>query len=136
MSVEHQLSGLQLAVMRELWQRGEATVAEVHEALQATRGLAVTTIATVLSRLEKRGLVGHRREKRQYVYHPTVSGDEVQRSMLTELTERVFDGDVTALVSQLLTDQELEPGDLSRVKAMIEAREQEIAREDGSDDAQ
>ncbi|MGD8395957.1 MAG: BlaI/MecI/CopY family transcriptional regulator [Candidatus Eiseniibacteriota bacterium] len=136
MSAEHQLSGLQLAVMRELWQRGEATVAEVHAALRESRGLAVTTIATVLSRLEKRGLVRHRRDGRQYIYHAAVSDRDVQRSMLAELTERVFDGDVTALVSHLITDRELEPDDLSRVKAMIEARERELAGEDDPDDAQ
>ena len=45
--------------------------------------------------------------------------------MLSELTERVFQGDVTELVSHLLSDRELAPGDLARVKALIEAREHE-----------
>ena len=49
MSRNTHLGDLQLAIMRELWTRGEATVAEVHGALLDERGLALTTIATMLS---------------------------------------------------------------------------------------
>ena len=50
------LSELQLDVMRVLW-RGEASVAEVAAALADSRGLAHTTVATVLTRLGRRGVV-------------------------------------------------------------------------------
>jgi predicted transcriptional regulator len=128
MSSIQQLSDLQLAIMRVLWQNGEATVAQVHAVLHEDRGLAVTTVATVLSRLEKRGLVRHRRDGRQFVYHAIVSDADVRRSMLSELTDRVFQGDITELVSHLLSDHELEPGDLARVKTMIESRQRDAER--------
>ena len=51
------LTAPQLEIMRVLWDRTEATVVEIHQALRAERPLAPTTIATLLSRLEKRGLV-------------------------------------------------------------------------------
>ena len=51
----HQLTELQLAIMRVLWDRSEATVQEIWEALHAERGLAQTTVATMLSRLEQIG---------------------------------------------------------------------------------
>jgi predicted transcriptional regulator len=117
-----QLSDLQLAVMRVIWDRGEATVAEVHEVLHDQRGLATTTVATVLTRLEKRGVLCHRREGRQFVYEPTVSEEEVQRSMVSELADRVFRGDVTELVSHLLDGRDMSPGDLQRVRALFEER--------------
>jgi predicted transcriptional regulator len=50
-----------------------------------------------------------------------VSEPDVRRTMLAELTERVFDGDVAALVSQLLSAREMSPGDLARIKALIAA---------------
>ena len=43
----------------------------------------------------------------------------MRRTLLADLTERVFEGDVPALVSQLLSANEMSPGDLARVKAMI-----------------
>ena len=56
----HQLTELQLAIMRVVWDRSEATVQDIWEALHAERGLAQTTVATMLSRLERRGVVTRR----------------------------------------------------------------------------
>jgi BlaI family transcriptional regulator, penicillinase repressor len=123
MSSEHSLSDLQLSVMHVLWEAGEATVAEVHVALHSQRGLAPTTVATLLSRLEKRGLVEHRSEGRQFIYRTKVSEQEVQESMVSELTDLLFEGNPAELVSHLLSEGEFDPEDLARVKAMIEARE-------------
>src|SRR6185503_21162814 len=118
----HLLTDLQLAVMRVLWERGEANVAEIWEALRPERGLAQTTVATLLSRLDKRGAVSHRREARQFVYRAAVTEPQVRRVMVRELTARLFDGDVTALVSHLLSGREVSAGDLAKVKALLEER--------------
>lgn len=120
------LSDLQLAVMREIWSRGEATVAEVHTALQRERGLAMTTIATVLSRLEKQGLLAHRREGRLFVYRALISEADVKNATVQDIRERLFHGDVAELVSHLLSESEVSEGDLARVKDLIERREREI----------
>ncbi len=116
------LTELQLALMEVLWTRGEATVSEVQEDLLESRGLAMTTVATLLSRLEKRGVVTHRTEGRQYVYRASVSREEVCDSMVSALTNRLFRGDVTALLSHLLTASEISPGDLAEVRRMIERK--------------
>jgi BlaI family penicillinase repressor len=125
-----QLGDLQLTILRALWMKGEATVAELHRELEPERDLAVTTVATILSRLEKRGLVSHTARGRQFVYRPSVSEKEVRRSMLAELTERVFEGDVAALVNHLLTEGEIGPGDLEKVKSLIEDKEKERKPDD------
>jgi predicted transcriptional regulator len=114
------LSDLQLAVMRVLWRRGEASAAEVQAALAAERGLAITTVSTLLTRLEHRGVVSHRSEGRLFIYRATVSEPDVRRSMLGSLVASVFSGDPTAVVSQLLTNHELSPGDLDRMRELID----------------
>ena len=116
----HQLTELQLAILRVIWDRGEATVQDIWEALHAERGLAQTTVATMLSRLERRGVVTRRAQSRPYPYRAVVTEREVQHSMVGELTERLFDGDVTALVQHLLTDKDVSPGDIAKIRDMIE----------------
>ena len=123
-----ELSELQLAVMRVLWQRKKAAVSEVQEALKSERDLALTTVATVLTRLEKAGLVTHRASGLHYLYRPLVSEEEVRRSMVSVLAERLFEGDVAALVSHLVNAREIKPGDLARVRQLIEAKEREGKR--------
>ena len=123
MAEPHQLTELQIAIMRILWDRKEATVAEIHSALLDERGLAPTTVATLLSRLEKRGAVKHSTVARQYVYYPLVSEADVRSSMVADLTEQLFAGDVAELVSHLLRAQDMTPGDLEKVKELIATHE-------------
>ena len=132
MPESHQLTELQLALLRTLWQRGEATVADICEALRPERALAPTTVATLLSRLEQRGVVSHRVESRQFVYRPIVSEDAVRHSMLSELTEQLFDGDVAELVSHLLSAREISSGDLDKVKDLIAHHESRMEVSDES----
>lgn len=124
MAEKHQLTELQLAIVRLLWARGEATVAELWEALHEERGLAQTTLATILTRLERRDVVAHRTRARQFVYRALVTAEEVQHSMVSELTAHLFEGDVPALVNHLLTAQDVSPGDLARIREMLDAVDQ------------
>jgi predicted transcriptional regulator len=123
MTERQQLTELQIAVLRLLWDRGEATVAEIWEALYAERKLAQTTVATIVARLQRRGILSRRTRDRQFVYKTLLTEADVQHSMVSELTERLFAGDVTALVSHLLSARDMSPGDLARVREMIESTE-------------
>ncbi len=115
------LGDLQHAIMQVLWSRGEATSSDVHSALEPERGLAPTTIATMLRKMEAKGVVAHRVEGRQFVYRPTVTEVEVRRSMVDELVERIFAGDPAALVSHLVAEGRVEPSELEHVRRIIEA---------------
>jgi BlaI family penicillinase repressor len=112
------LSELQLDVMRVLW-RGEASVADVAAALVTSRGLAHTTIATVLTRLAKRGLVDANRDGRQLIYRALVDESQVRRSMVGDLIQSLFRGDPKALLAHLVSEKEVAPGDLERVQALL-----------------
>jgi predicted transcriptional regulator len=128
MSETHQLTDLQLAILRVLWDRGSATAADITDALKSSRRLAQQTIATVLSRLERRGIVRHETRQRQYFYLPMVTESEVRRSMLAEFTDRLFEGDVAELVNHLLSTEEMSKGDLARVKKLISSYESKRGR--------
>jgi len=128
METPQKLGDLQLAILRVLWARGEATVSEVHEALEDERGLAPTTIATMLTKMEKKGVVEHRSEGRRFVYLPQVSEGEVQRSMVATLTSQLFQGDVSALVNHLLSEHPISARELGELRGLIAAREGEETR--------
>lgn len=128
METSHHLGDLQLAIMRVLWNRGEATVAEVHETLEPERGLALTTIATMLTKMEKKGVVDHRAEGRRFIFRPQVSEEQVRRSMVADLTSQLFRGDVTALVNHLLAEHEIDARELAQLRKQIAARGREEGR--------
>jgi predicted transcriptional regulator len=120
-----QLSDLQLAFMRTLWEGGEGTVADVSDRLAAEgRALATTTVSTVLRRLEAQGWVAHRERGRQFIYRAAVSRDDATGGMLDRLRQALFGGDVPAMVSQLLDAGDLRKRDLEALRALIDQKEQ------------
>lgn len=130
------LSALQMRIMRVLWARGEATAAEVHEALLEDRDLAPTTVATVLARLAKKNVVAYRKDGRQYVYHADVSEQAVRQSMVGELVERVFGGNRLALVNHLLKADDIAPAEWETLRRLVEDAPDAVspANEDSDDD--
>lgn len=116
----HELTDLQLSIMQEVWSREAATVTDVHEALLAATGLAKKTIGTMMARLEKQGLLVHRAEGREFVYEATVSRDEVGRAKMRSALDHLFGGSLPALVSHALEAKDVAPGDVKRVRSLIE----------------
>ena len=122
MKRKRRLGDLQLAIMRVLWERGEAPAIEVHKALLAERGLAVTTIKTMLRKLEEHGCVEHRTNGRQFIYRPAVAEADVRKRMVADLVSRVFSGDSAALVNHLVRSGEINAEDLEDLSEIV-ARE-------------
>ena len=116
----HRLTDLQIEILAVLWKRGEATVADVHQVLEPETGLARKTIGTLLFRLEQQGVVAHREEGREYLYRACVTREQVERAAVGSVLGRLFRGDVAAMVSHALSAEEVEPGDVERVKEMLE----------------
>jgi len=103
-------------------------VADVHGALEEERGLAPTTIATMLKKMEAKGVVTHRTEGRRFLYRPTVTEAAVRRTMVGDVTDRLFRGEVTALVSHLLAEHEIDADELERLKTLIAETEDRMDR--------
>lgn len=122
------LGDLQLAILRALWTLGEAPVAEVHAAL-SDRGLALTTIATMLRKMEEKGLVSHTEQGRQFLYAAEVDPELVQRNLVGDLVTRLFDGDPLALVNHLLREGEIELDELDDLRKQVADAEKKQRRE-------
>jgi predicted transcriptional regulator len=122
MSQVHSLGDLQLAILRVLWSKKEAPLGEVHEAL-AARGLAPTTIATMLKKMEDRGVVKHRVEGRQFVYRAAVAEGRVHRSMVGALIDKLFGGNPRALVEHLVSEGEIDAEELDELRRQLKAAE-------------
>lgn len=116
------LGDLQLAILRVLWREGESTVVRVHGVVSARRGGSPSTIATMLTKMEARGLVARRREGRQHLWHAVVAEDQARRSMVADVTARMFGGDPLELVSHLVREAEIDGEDLDALRDLVERR--------------
>lgn len=120
------LAGRQLAIMRLLWEQGEMTIAELQESLAAETRLAYSTVATVVSRMEKKGLVTHRDADRVYYYRAVVSQEDAGQTMVGEFVDRIFGGRPSELVNHLLDSDQVDSRELQRIKALVSAHERRL----------
>lgn len=121
---EKPLTHLQLRIMNILWDCGDATVAEVQEALKSEKELARTTVATLIARLEKQGYISHRKTERARRYYPLVEQREIQESMVTELVDTLFQGKRSSLVSHLLSRRKVHSKEIEEVIKMIKEKQE------------
>ena len=126
MSRKHHLAELQMAIMQVLWDRGEATVAQVRESLAPSRRLAYTTVGTMLTKLEQNGQVKLRSDGRINIYRASIAREKVKRSMLTDLATRLFSGSVPDLVCHLLDGCEVTREELDELRELIREKEEKL----------
>ena len=116
------LSELQLAILHVLWRQPGATVLDVHRVLSRTRSLTPSTVATVLVRLEARGVVERSKTGRQFRYTARVSHERASDRLLDDLAQRAFGGDAAALVCRLIESEAIDDDELDRVSKLIAER--------------
>jgi predicted transcriptional regulator len=115
----------ELEALKVLWDRGEATVRDICDALNQ-RGveLAYTTVLSLLQVMEQKGLVTHRRDGKAYAYAATIERGRTFRELASGFLERVFDGAVDEYLVHALQSRPMKPEELDELEAMIaKARE-------------
>jgi predicted transcriptional regulator len=110
---------LQLEILEVLWRSRELSASEVHAELARHRQIALTTVATVLRRMDAAGVITHRAVGRQHVYRAAVTRLQMRRSSVAALVRRWFGGDRSALVSHLVEAEDLSAEDRERIRALL-----------------
>jgi predicted transcriptional regulator len=124
-SRSYRLGDLQLRIMKVLWERDGASVGDVHEGLGANAGLAYTTVATMLRKMEARGLVKHGSEGRRFIYRAAIGPDIVTRSMAHDVLERLFEGRLADMLDHLLSTREVGRDELRELERLIRERKKQ-----------
>ena len=120
----HDLSRRERQIMDAIYQRGEATAAEVAEAIPDPP--SYSAVRALLRILEEKGYLRHEQQGLRYVFMPTVKRERARRSALKSVVRTFFDGSVEQTVAALLGQQRLSPEELDRLAELIEhARKKE-----------
>ena len=112
----------ELEILKVLWDRGEASVREVYEALRDEAGLPIVqnTVQAFLRTMEEKRLVTHRTDGRTFVYQPVHRPEQTKRGLASRVLNRVFDGAIDQLVQSVLSVRKPTPDELARLERLIE----------------
>jgi predicted transcriptional regulator len=111
----------ELDVLKVLWDLNQATVREALETLRAAgRQWSYATVATLLDRLESKGLVTSDRRELAFVYRPAITAQEVRQKRLNNLVDKLYQGEPGLLVLHLLKAHPLDARQAREVRAVLE----------------
>ena len=117
------LTPQELALMKIVWRRGEATVREVYEDLRKTRQVAYTTVMTMMNILAAKGYLKKRKLDRVFRYRPSRPEQAILRSMVREFVNRVFDGASSPLLLYLVKDRAFSPKEREELLRLLREAE-------------
>ncbi|NIM49353.1 MAG: BlaI/MecI/CopY family transcriptional regulator [Gemmatimonadales bacterium] len=112
----------ELDIMSVLWREGSGSVAEVREALGES--VAYTTVLKFLQILEEKGAVRHEAQGRAYRYFPLVEPEAAGGSALSRIREKIFGGSAELLLARLVSDHDIPPEELARMRKILEELEE------------
>ena len=110
----------ELDVMAVLWESGSGTVTEVRDGLEDD--LAYNTVLTILRTLEEKGFVTHVAEGKAHRYVPAVSAKAAGKRALARVVDKIFGGSPELVLTQLVSDRNLTPQDLRRLRKLLDER--------------
>lgn len=118
---KRKLSPANLEIMKIVWEKGDVTVNEVFEAVNAERenNLIRTTIQVQMNRLEDYGWLKHRKKGRTHIYSAVVEKQKTRRDILDDITNRVFGGSRAELVKCLLEDADVSSVDIKELRELL-----------------
>jgi len=117
------LTPREIEIMTVLWEHGPSTVAEVRDALGDAS--AYTTILTLLRVLEEKGHVAREAEGRAHRYAPLIERDAASASAIDRVIGQFFRGSPEKLLTQLVSDHELDDDTLRRLRTLLDERLEE-----------
>jgi predicted transcriptional regulator len=101
-------------IMHKLWDLKKAYVKEVLETLPAPKP-AYNTVSTIIRILERKGVVGHEKTGKSYLYYPLIKKDEYRKFSIKKLIHGYFDGSFAKMASFFAKEEDLSTEDLDEV---------------------
>ena len=121
---ESTIGDQELALLRHIADRGTVTVGEAADEFGASRGLARSTVLTMMERLRRKGYLSRRMAQGVFRYRACASSAELLKDAVQRFVERNLDGSVSPFLAYLSEAAELseqERQDLERIVARLDA---------------
>ncbi|MDQ3800017.1 MAG: BlaI/MecI/CopY family transcriptional regulator [Acidobacteriota bacterium] len=119
MKKTNQPTAAELEILDILWERGQATVREVHEIINQRKPTIYTTVLKLMQIMHEKGLVERDDSSKAHVYCARLSQDETQKTLVSDLLEKAFRGSALRLVQHVLESKPASREELTEIRKLI-----------------
>ena len=111
---------LELSILNVLWQKGPATVREIHAIVDESKPTSINTVLRMLQIMTEKNLVTRDDTVRPQIYRARYSQQQTQTHLVKDLIQRAFDGSVKEMVMRALSTRRLSPKTLKTMEKLLE----------------
>jgi predicted transcriptional regulator len=115
----------ELEILRVLWERGEATVRDVHEVLSKTKDAGYTTTLKLMQIMHEKGMVKRDESNKTHKYVPLISREKTQKQFVGKMIDTLFQGSSSQLVMQALGNHKASKEELDEIQKLIDNLKQQ-----------
>ena len=115
----------ELEILDVIWEKGEATVREVHEIINERKPTAYTTVLKMLQIMDEKGLVERDKNAKAHVYRAKQAQEETQKNLVSDLLEKAFRGSALKLVQHVLETKPASAEELEEIRKLITEAEKQ-----------
>jgi BlaI family penicillinase repressor len=109
----------ELEILQVLWQKGNATVREVHEVLCLHKDAGYTTTLKLMQIMHEKGLVSRNEQSKTHIYKANVSKENTQQQLLGKMINSLFEGSASALVIQALGNTKPSANEIEAIEHLL-----------------
>ena len=119
MSALPQISEAEFEVMKVVWKFAPINTNEITERLLKTTTWSAKTIQTLIKRLVTKGALTYEKQGRIFVYTPLVKENEYINQQSNSFLNRIYDGDISAMLSTYLENNQLSETELQHLRSIL-----------------
>jgi BlaI family penicillinase repressor len=121
--VSEQPTEVELQILDVLWDLGEGTARQVHDALLDERGTTYSTTVKMLKIMTEKGLVRRDDSVRPQLFKPSMSREKTGLRMIRDLVDKVYQGSSIALAMHALSSGRASEEELRQIRGLLNEME-------------
>ena len=110
----------ELEILRVLWDKGTATVREVHEILAEHKDAGYTTTLKLMQIMFEKGIVKRDDSNKTHIYRPNITRENTQQQIVGKMINSLFGGSSTQLVMQALGNHAPNKEELEEIQKLLD----------------
>lgn len=110
----------ELEILQVLWQKGKATVREVHEALSDLKDAGYTTTLKLMQIMHEKGLVTRDDSSKTHIYQANVSKDKTQQTIVGKMINTLFEGSASQLMMQAFGNKKPSKKEIEEIQKLLD----------------
>lgn len=110
----------EMEILQVLWEKGNATVRDVHEALNK-KDSGYTTTLKLMQIMHEKGMVERDTNQKTHIYKALVNRDKTEKQLVTKMIDNVFNGSAARLVMQALGNHSASTDEIEEIKKYLDS---------------